>query len=452
MQTVSIVGFGRFGKTLYRLLKDDCEISVYDTNSNAFDNISGDQGIEILSSIESIYKKGTQKNKHTVLFSVPIDAFDRVIREHKKFFSDRHILIDVLSVKMHPKNVFDNYLEGTGIQAILTHPMFGPDSSKEGFDGLPIVLDQYKSETDVYARWKKLFKNKGLRIVELTPEQHDEMAANSQGVTHFIGRLLDEFGMESTPIDTLGAKKLQEVMGQTCNDTWQLFTDLQNFNPFTKRMRLDLGESYDKLYNKLIPDRKRSDRLIFGIQGGRGSFNEQALKDYIERHNIESYDVKYLYTTKAVLEALHMGEIDRGQFAVHNSTGGIVQETIEAVADYKFRIVEEFGIIISHFLMKKPGVATDSIDTIMTHPQVLKQCKATLERKYPNLDKRSGEDELIDHAKVAEALSKDTLGDNIAVMGPEILSSIYDLEIVEGNLQDNKENYTSFLMTARRGD
>jgi chorismate mutase/prephenate dehydratase len=147
-----------------------------------------------------------------------------------------------------------------------------------------------------------------------------------------------------------------------------------------------------------------------------------------------------------------MGEIDRGQFAVHNSSGGIVQETIEAVADYKFRIVEEFGIIISHFLMKKPGVTINSIDTIMKHPQVLKQCKATLERKYPNLDKHSGEGELIDHAKVAEALSEGKLGDNIAVMGPEILSSIYDLEIIEGNLQDNKENYTSFLMTARRGD
>ncbi|MBI2420824.1 MAG: hypothetical protein HYV38_01955, partial [Candidatus Levybacteria bacterium] len=29
MKKVSIIGFGRFGKTLYRLLKDDFELVVY---------------------------------------------------------------------------------------------------------------------------------------------------------------------------------------------------------------------------------------------------------------------------------------------------------------------------------------------------------------------------------------------------------------------------------------
>ncbi|MBD3350260.1 MAG: hypothetical protein GF364_02125, partial [Candidatus Lokiarchaeota archaeon] len=86
---------------------------------------------------------------------------------------------------------------------------------------------------------------------------------------------------------------------------------------------------------------------------------------------------------------------------------------------------------------------------IMTHPQVLKQCKSTLAKKYPDLKKISGKEELIDHAKVAKALSKGELGDNIAVMGPKILADIYDFDIIEGNLQDDKENFTSFLLVKR---
>jgi prephenate dehydrogenase len=454
MQTVSIVGFGRFGKTLYRLLKDDFEISIFDTNKEAFASYELDESTKVLDEISEIYKYGDAENPHTVFLAVPIDIFDEVIAKHSQYFNDHTILVDVLSVKTHAKKVFDKYLEDSspGPQAILTHPMFGPDSSKDGFEGLPIVLDQYKAADKVYKFWKDFFESKKLEIVELTPDEHDKMAADSQGVTHFIGRLLDEFELEATSIDTLGAKKLQEVMEQTCNDTWQLFVDLQNFNPFTKDMRLRFGRAYDKIYNKLLPNRINPKKIVFGIQGGKGSFNEQALSDYVKRHDIKNYEVKYLYTTENVLSQLHKGNIDRGQFAIHNSTGGIVSETIQALSRYKFEIVEEFAIIIAHYLMKKPQAEIKDIDTIMTHPQVLKQCKANIAKKYSHLEAKSGEDELIDHAKVAQALSDDELGDNIAVMGPQILSEIYDLDVIEGDLQDNDENYTSFLMVKRRNE
>ena len=47
---------------------------------------------------------------------------------------------------------------------------------------------------------------------------------------------------------------------------------------------------------------------------------------------------------------MHEGDIDQGLFATHNSIGGIVMESVEAMAQYKFSIIEEFAIIISHAL------------------------------------------------------------------------------------------------------
>ena len=368
MKKISIVGFGRFGKVLYRLLKDDFIVTSF-TKSDE---------------IAKIYESDV------IFFAVSIESFESVIREHKKYFKPEHLLIDVLSVKLHAQKVFEKYLKESNTQALLTHPMFGPDSSKNGFDGLPIIMDQFKSSKANYDFWKNYFVNRKLHVIEMSAKEHDRLAANSQGLTHFIGRLLSSYGLKTTSIDSLGTKKLLEVIEQTCNDTWQLFTNLQHFNPYTKRMRLKLGDKYDRLYNKLLPKQRNPDYFTFGIQGGKGSFNEQAILYYVQKEKISKYRIKYLYTSARVMRALHLGEIDFGQFAIHNSVGGIVDESIKAMADYKFKIVSEFAIKISHALMIRGDAEFGEIATIMTHPQVLAQCKQTLARKYPQLTQTSG--------------------------------------------------------------
>lgn len=442
MKQISIIGFGRFGKTLYRLLQNDFAITIY--NRTPVTDLSLlNKSTKIAKTLEEAYANDT------IFYAVPISAFEEVIKTHKKYFKPSHLLIDVLTVKVYPANILKKYLEETQTQALLTHPMFGPDSSKDGFEELPLIIDQFLSDQTQYHFWKTYFTGKKLHVVEMSPDQHDEISANSLGVTHFIGRLLEKIHFEKTPIDSLGVKKLLEVKTQTCNDTWELFTNLQTYNPYTKDMRIALGNAYDKLYNTLLPEQVNPDKVTFGIQGGKGSFNEEALLYYVQRARIESYDVKYLHTSDRVLEALHRGEIDKGQFAIYNSVGGIVDESITAMAAYRFAIVDKFAIKISHALMIRQDAQLSDIDTIMTHPQVLRQCKQTLEEKYPNLKQTSGEDELVDHALVAECLSKKKLPKNIAVMGSKVLAKIYDLKIVEDNLQDAEENYTSFMQVAR---
>jgi hypothetical protein len=275
------------------------------------------------------------------------------------------------------------------------------------------------------------------------------MAAYSQGVTHFIGRLLQKFNFKKTPIDTLGAKKLKELMEQTCNDTWQLFFDLQTFNPYTKTMRLKLGRAYDFLFNKLLPKRVNKKYLVFGIQGGRGSFNEEALLTYVKEKDIKNYKIRYLYTTKNVFKALYKGKIDYGVFAIVNSKGGIVNESIEEMVNYKFRIVDKVTIFIRHFLMKKKEIPFSKISQIMAHPQVFAQCQNNLKKKYPHLKLISGKNEMIDTAKAAKALSQGKVEKTIAILGPKMLSEIYNFEIVDADLQDDKENKTTFLIVKR---
>ena len=426
MKKVAIVGFGRFGKTLFRLLKDDFELVI----------VGRDNPQDIAKA-------------EVVFYCVPISSFESVIKSHKKFFRDDHLLIDVLSVKVHPAGVLKSHLKGKKTQAILTHPMFGPDSSKNGFSGLPMIMDKFKADKKNFDFWKKFFIRKGLRVVEMSAKEHDRLAANSQGVTHFIGRILGELKFAPTSIDSLGAKKLQEVMGQTCNDTWELFMDLQNFNPFTKSMRLKLGQSYDKLYNKLLPKRVNKKNLIFGIQGGRGSFNEEAILFYVKKNKIKNFKIKYLFTSEKVLKYLHDGNIDYGLFAIQNAVGGVVEESTYAMARYKFKIVDEFEILVRHFLMKRKDVGLKEINTIMAHSQNLRQCKDSLRKKFPNMKLLTGQGDLMDTAKAAEALFNKKLSKNTAILGPQKLAEMFDFDIVSEDLQDNKNNLTTFFLVSR---
>jgi len=435
-KTVTIIGFGRFGKTLYELLKNDFDVTIYQRTKTT-------TKFHTTTDLEKAYES------ETIFYAVPINTFEEVISQHKKYFRNDHVLLDVLSVKVYPEKIFKKYLKDTQIQAILTHPMFGPDSSKESFNNLPLVIDKFLAKDETYHFWKNFFEDKSLHVIKLTPDEHDKLAANSQGVTHFIGRLLDEFKMKKTLIDTEGAKKLLDVKEQTCNDTWELFTNLQQYNPYTKDMRIHFGDAYDKLYDKLIPKQKNEDHLTIGIQGGKGSFNEEAIHYYINRNGITDYKINYLHTTKNVLQSVHEGDSDYGIFAIQNSIGGIVMESVVAMAKYNFSIIEEFAIKISHALMIRNDATLKDITTIMSHPQVFAQCNNTLQQKYPNLIQTSGEGELIDHALVAKELSEGKLPKNIATMGSKILAEIYDLKIIEDNLQDLQENYTSFLYVGR---
>lgn len=441
---VAIIGFGRFGQLWSSILNDDFNLKVFDSSAGA-EAKARELGVPLVSLREAL-------ECNTIFYCVPISSFEDVIAEHceiLKTLSGRRTLIDVLSVKLHPKEVFARHLPD-GVQAILTHPMFGPDSvSSNGLANQPIVVDRFRVGDNDYMFWKSYFAEKGMKVIEMDADEHDRLAAQSQGVTHFVGRILGEFGFEPTTIDTLGAKKLQEIQTQVCHDTWQLFVDLQTYNPHTRAMRLKISDAQSKIFNQLLPNRIYKDRLVVGIQGGRGSFNEEAARYYLSRTPDIPFEFNYLHTTENVLRALHEGTVDRGQFAIHNSLGGIVTETVLATARYRFDIIEEFGIKIAHALMIRQDAEFSEVDTIMTHPQVLKQCHTNLEMKYSKLKQTSGEGDLVDHAKVAELLGNGELPKNIATMGSRTLASINNLKIIEDNLQDLDSNFTSFLWVQR---
>jgi prephenate dehydrogenase len=235
MSKIGIIGFGRFGKILAELLSTDNEIFIHDLKG-----INGKYNKLSLSEIV----------KCEILFiAVPIREFENIIKSLQKLNLQNTTIIDVCSVKIHPVQVMEKYLpENVGI--IATHPMFGPDSYSP-FRELKMVMHPVRDIYNQFDKLRQTFEKKSISIVEMTPDDHDRDAAMSQGITHFIGRVLSESGVSSTIINTLGFNELLSVIEQTCNDSWDLFKDLQNYNPYTIEMIEKLEENIKMVRNQI---------------------------------------------------------------------------------------------------------------------------------------------------------------------------------------------------------
>ena len=233
MKSIGVVGYGRFGMVLTELLKKDYNVSVYDPDASAG---------EMSKSLEDVLES------RIIFIAVPIRSFESVIKKVSQYNLYNATIIDVCSVKIHPVKIMKQYLpDHVGI--IASHPHFGPDSYSP-FKELKTTLYPIRDTYNRYNEIKDFFEKYSIRTVKLSPDEHDMMAASSQGLTHFIGRVLSEAGVVSTQINTLGFNDLLAVIEQTCNDSWDLFKDLQKYNPYTDEMIDNLLETINKIYNQ----------------------------------------------------------------------------------------------------------------------------------------------------------------------------------------------------------
>lgn len=183
------------------------------------------------------------------------------------------LFVDVLSVKEFAKNILLKYLP-LEFDILCTHPMFGPESGKNSWVGLPFVYDKVRigNEEERINRCDKfldIFAKEGCRMVEMSCAEHDRYAAGSQFVTHTMGRVLEKFGLESSPINTKGYETLLDLVENTAGDSFELYYGLfmYNQNAMEQLERLDMAfEAIKKeLFGKLHQVYRRQ---LFGTAEG----------------------------------------------------------------------------------------------------------------------------------------------------------------------------------------
>eukprot|EP01039_Chlorochromonas_danica_P003344 gene3344-3667_t len=236
---IGIVGFGKFGQFLAKTFAKNNQVYCVDK-----DDMSG-VAKELNCEFYPLYDlmSFSKLNLDVILFSVSIISFEDVLKNFPKDILRGKLIVDVLSVKVHAKETMLNQLP-SDCDILCTHPMFGPESGKYSWQGLPFIYERIRTlDYDRVERFLNIWEAERCKVIEMSCEQHDEYAANSQFITHLTGRILWQQNLVPTPIDTKGFQTVLNLVENTCKDSFDLFFGLYYYNSYASSQLQKIREA-----------------------------------------------------------------------------------------------------------------------------------------------------------------------------------------------------------------
>ena len=212
----------------------------------------------------------------------------------------------------------------------------------------------------------------------------------------------------------------EQIMSMSRKRQYQLLTEHGQIDPIE-------FEEVEKLDYK-------NTKIVF--QGTEGAYSQLAMKEYFGNDT----DSRHVETWRDAMEAIKTGEADYAVLPIENSSAGIVSENYDLLVEYDNCIVGEQIIKIDHALLALNGATKEDITDIYSHPQALMQCGKYLD-SHREWEKHSYRNTAMASLKVKE----DGLRHKAAI-GSKLNADIYGLQVLEEAIQDNKNNFTRFII------
>ncbi|KAJ4835512.1 Arogenate dehydrogenase 2, chloroplastic [Turnera subulata] len=240
---IAIIGFGNFGQFLAKAFSRHGHTLLAHSRTN-HSEVAKSLGVTFYTGPHDL----CESHPDVVVLCTSILSAEEVMKSFPfKSLKRNTLIVDVLSVKQYAKYLLLKYLP-TELDVLCTHPMFGPKSGKDTWKDLAFMYDKVRIGEDEESvssceKFIDIFAREGCRMLEMSCEEHDKYAAGSQFVTHTIGRVLQRYGLESSPLDTKGCETLLNLVENTSRDSYELYYGLflYNQNALEQLERLDVA-------------------------------------------------------------------------------------------------------------------------------------------------------------------------------------------------------------------
>lgn len=173
------------------------------------------------------------------------------------------------------------------------------------------------------------------------------------------------------------------------------------------------------------------------IQGLIGSFHDIAANQYFDGEQVQ---LICCATFEEVFANIQRDPTVIGMMAIENTIAGSLLHNYELLRDSGTTVVGEHKLHISHCICCLPEDDWDTIGEVHSHPVALMQCRNFL----------SG------HQKMKAVESEDTAGSakeiaegrhrGWAAICSASAARLYGMKILEDHIEDNKHNFTRFLV------
>ena len=221
---LGLIGFGAFGRLTARRLSAWFDVLAHDPAATDRDGVA------------TLVSLAEAAACPTVVLAVPVEALEATLDEIRPYLGADALMIDVGSVKVKPARLMAERLP-EGVRIVGTHPLFGPQSAKDGVAGLRIAVCEVRGTKDarrVAAFCRRALK---LKVFQVSPEDHDREAATVQGLTHLIARVLLAMEPLPTRMTTASFERLMQAVDMVRHDSPAVFRAIERDNPFAAEVR-----------------------------------------------------------------------------------------------------------------------------------------------------------------------------------------------------------------------
>ena len=172
------------------------------------------------------------------------------------------------------------------------------------------------------------------------------------------------------------------------------------------------------------------------IQGIKGSNHHIVAKNYFG----EGVVLDECLSFDVLVESLLKAKSEQAIMAIENTIAGSIIPNYALIDRNELHISGEYYLNIHHHLMALSNQTLKDIKEVYSHPMALLQCKEFF-KKHKHI--KLVED--VDTADVAKRISEQNLK-GVGAIAPKISAEIYNLSIIEDEIQTIKNNATRFVI------
>ena len=178
-------------------------------------------------------------------------------------------------------------------------------------------------------------------------------------------------------------------------------------------------------------------KIKVAIQGELGAYSHIAAERLYK-----DADIKTCSTFEETFKQAYNDSSYKIVIPIENSLAGRVADIHYLLPKYKLQIHGEYFLPVEHNLLVKPEAKIEDIKYVRSHVQAISQCQNIIvDRKFKPIIS-------VDTAGSAKDLAEGK-DKSIAAIASNLSAKIYDLKILEKNIEDEKGNVTRFLIMGK---
>jgi prephenate dehydratase len=181
-------------------------------------------------------------------------------------------------------------------------------------------------------------------------------------------------------------------------------------------------------------------KMKVAIQGELGAYSHIAVEKLYK-----DVDIKTCLTFEETFKQAFNDSNCKIVIPIENSLAGRVADIHYLLPKYKLQIHGEYFLPVEHNLLGKPDSTIEDIKYVRSHAQAISQCQNIItKRKFKSIIS-------VDTAGSAKDLA-DGKDKSIAAIASDLSAKMYNLKILEKNIEDEKGNVTRFLIMGKNID